>query len=472
MGWTNADNKFGPSQFVVGTSLGDGVNYISIQAAIDDAFNTVGGGAVLIRRGVYTEDLNLRDEVDLIGVNIDGNIQRVRIVGSHTMPSAGTSSCSNIFFASPIDAFTLGTGGSNFLTLQNCGVQATNFAFNLNGPVGVGSVTLENCNVVSDNYTIQCTSNANFTIKNSSLLSNGAGTIFISPGVLSCGGFIEHSSLVSAASPCIDFQDAVANVSSKYSYFEAPNQPISFNAAATFSAYQNSYKNGTASGEYIVGPGIYTYGGDIIDPAQSSGIDPAATQVKLNSRPYAETGTGAASDIRGSACFDGLFFTSTDGYVTYGGSIAHSPIYELDADSGSAVPLGPFGVQVNVRGKAGCTTEASTNNMDIYAVKYTSIIASGAAVPDFGHWITTTVTTTLPAAPDEGTIVSFIITNAGAIQTVQAPGSARIRLGNQLSSAGGTATSTDIGDHLRLVYRIAPSDTWFAEEIVGNWTVA
>lgn len=69
MGWTNADNKFGPSSFIVTTpaaGLGNGANYTSIQTAINEA---TPGSCIYIRGGTYIEaNITLKTNVALYGV--------------------------------------------------------------------------------------------------------------------------------------------------------------------------------------------------------------------------------------------------------------------------------------------------------------------------------------------------------------------------------------------------------------------
>ena len=80
VGFGSSDNKFGPTSFIVGETLGDGCNYAGgagIQQAIDDAFALGIATTVYIRSsGIpYTVNLLLKDRVELQGVTIDGSGQ-------------------------------------------------------------------------------------------------------------------------------------------------------------------------------------------------------------------------------------------------------------------------------------------------------------------------------------------------------------------------------------------------------------
>ncbi len=86
-----------------------------------------------------------------------------------------------------------------------------------------------------------------------------------------------------------------------------------------------------------------------------------------------------------------------------------------------------------------------------------------------GYFVTAATTQTLPAAPAQGNVVKIICDTAGAV-IVTANAGQFIREGNQITVAG-TFTSTKQGDALELVYRSA-SSTWYAQDVIGNWTIA
>lgn len=85
-----------------------------------------------------------------------------------------------------------------------------------------------------------------------------------------------------------------------------------------------------------------------------------------------------------------------------------------------------------------------------------------------GYFSTSAITMTLPSAPAQGETIAFIADSAGELE-VQAPAGQFIRIGDQISSSGGTATNSAQGDALTLVYR-ASTSTWLAEASpVGAW---
>jgi hypothetical protein len=55
--------------------------------------------------------------------------------------------------------------------------------------------------------------------------------------------------------------------------------------------------------------------------------------------------------------------------------------------------------------------------------------------------------------------------------TIQAVGAQTIRIGNQVSSAAGTAKSNAIGDSVSLRFR-ATDQVWYSVSVQGTWTLA
>ena len=95
----------------------------------------------------------------------------------------------------------------------------------------------------------------------------------------------------------------------------------------------------------------------------------------------------------------------------------------------------------------------------------------GALALDTGYFVTAIGAYTLPTGTANGQTVEIVDVVGGGV-IVTAPGAQIIQLQNAASSAGGTATSTDLGDSLRLKFRLADL-TWYAcPGIGGNWLLA
>lgn len=117
---------------------------------------------------------------------------------------------------------------------------------------------------------------------------------------------------------------------------------------------------------------------------------------------------------------------------------------------------------------------ASTGFVTLSGGGFTWNDISGAFSPlkSNGYFITGTATGTLPATPVQGDTIKFFVDHATQDLTIQASGTQLIRMGNSVSSAGGTALSTAQGDSVELVYR-ASNTTWQAVcGFSGTWVLA
>ena len=92
------------------------------------------------------------------------------------------------------------------------------------------------------------------------------------------------------------------------------------------------------------------------------------------------------------------------------------------------------------------------------------------AASNNGYFITNTCTSTLPAAPNEGDIVSYVVDTTN-ILTITANTGQKIRIGTTISASAGTAANNARGDSINLVYRTTGA-TWFSVGAPeGTWTV-
>lgn len=79
------------------------------------------------------------------------------------------------------------------------------------------------------------------------------------------------------------------------------------------------------------------------------------------------------------------------------------------------------------------------------------------------------VVATLPNFPSQGTTIAFIV-DVGSTLQITATGNATILIGSALSQNNGTATSTDQGCSLVLVFRTI-DNSWHTLASDGSWLV-
>lgn len=166
--------------------------------------------------------------------------------------------------------------------------------------------------------------------------------------------------------------------------------------------------------------------------------------------------------------------TSSGGTITFtpgsnslnleagGGSIANT----YATDSGNAVPAAGI---LNVLGGPGVTTSGSGSTITINSTVFTNTTATTMAV-DNGYFATAAGTYNLPATAAQGELITIVCDTAGAV-VVDAPALNFIRIGSLITSSGGTATSTSIGDSLTLRYRLSTL-TWHCVSVIGTWVIA
>lgn len=103
----------------------------------------------------------------------------------------------------------------------------------------------------------------------------------------------------------------------------------------------------------------------------------------------------------------------------------------------------------------------------------TWVDVSGAfnAVASTGYFITATATATLPASPSQGDTIKFFVDTTDVL-TIQLTNSQILRLANGVTSADGTAVSTQQGDSIELVYRAADTCWCAIAGASGAWSLS
>ena len=151
--------------------------------------------------------------------------------------------------------------------------------------------------------------------------------------------------------------------------------------------------------------------------------------------------------------------------LTAGSTIATTYVEDISQATPSANIL-------NVLGRSGSKTSGASNTITIKSPPYQDQGGSTTVTLNSGSFVTAAITLTLPASAGlaDGDVFEFVCTTSGAL-VIQAVGSQKIRIGNQLSSAAGTATSQSTGSALILRFR-AGDGFFYATSSVGTWLTA
>ena len=170
----------------------------------------------------------------------------------------------------------------------------------------------------------------------------------------------------------------------------------------------------------------------------------------------------------GVSAFNSAFFTvDANGFVSINGSGLGETI---TGDSGGA--LSPTAGNWNILGRSGSKTSGSGSTLTVKSPPYADAGSSTTSTLNSGSFVTAAITLTLPASIGlaDGDLFEYVCTVAGPL-VIQAVGTQKIRLGNSISSAAGTATSTLIGDSISLRFR-ATDGFFYATSSIGTWILA
>lgn len=472
-GPANSTNKFGPSSYVVGTTLGDGCNFNSIQAAINqavaDGFGIASPTTVIIRSGAYNENIVLTDGGIALQGTHDGVLgQFTVILGDITCTVTGANgfSFSDLSVTNSAGPALSGGGGPNpiLLAARNCTFTSTNPgspAVEINVASGTfGFSQFENCTLNGDSSSASSLGRTVMVFQNCRLSGNTDG-IFLDG---SSRAQLSYSTLTAVAGAGIFFNAAANQCTCSYSFITSANAIVDMTAGGASNLYKCVLNSADPSANFVIGSGNLDYG-DLINQGVIE-LDPAIGAITVNDwKPYGEAGAVPGTGVtKGTACYSSVDFVVTNGFVEILGS-SSGAITQINADTGTTTPVAG---NINIFGGPGVRTTGIGDTLSITSVEFNDVAAPIGLATDTGYFSSGAIVLTLPAVAGQGELIEIYCVTAGAIVTANV--GQTIGVGSGISAVGGTATSLAVGDSLILRYNAANA-RWCALSAMGSWTV-
>lgn len=225
----------------------------------------------------------------------------------------------------------------------------------------------------------------------------------------------------------------------------------------------------TGTTPVIPAGGILTFNGAVVaagtNPVRTDGT--GASTMALEVQISQAIAAADATKIGLSNFDSSSFAVAATGFVTLSTTGAGKTI---TGDSGGA--LSPTANNWNIFGLSGSKTSGSGSTLTIKSPPFSQVGSSATSSLNTGEFVTAAVTRTLPASAGlaDGDLFIYVCTTASAL-VIQAVTAQKIRMGTLLSSAAGTATSTQIGDSITLRFN-ATDGFFYAVSWVGTWLIA
>jgi hypothetical protein len=356
-GPSNSANRFGSSSYVVGTpanGLGNGVNFTSIQAAVNqavaDGFGPANPVDIVIRAGVYTEDVTITDGgISLVGVsdapfNVLGQQTFINGTISLVITALNQFALSNLFVRGVLgSALTVtGAGSPCRLSADNCaftGLAAATPGVSFTNASGTfGTAIFTNCSLTSSLAEAHFSSARTISVFFSCNLRGDTNMI-----TLDVSARVQLLYSVGSATTGfgVQFLNAANQVAScRFTTITSGDSIVDMTPGGASTIEQCTFDSSAASGFFITGTGNLVYT-DIVNVGTAIDLDPAIGVITVGDwKPYAQVGVGPAPSlgtVRGTSCFDSTAFTVTDGFVELTGGPGAST-FPVD-NGGPGVPL-------------------------------------------------------------------------------------------------------------------------------------
>lgn len=392
-GFANSDNLFGVSDFIVGGQIGAGCNYVSIQAAVNDAIAS-GNQSVYIRPGNYFENVTIGGTVALIGCSGPTRNSSVIIDGSITCTD-GSISLVNLKIiptAPGIKPLTINTGAFVQLFCENVDVDSmTTIDTAISFVAGSADVEFVDCLIRSGaNAAILDDIGASVVIRGSTITCSGATACYTANGI----GYqvTTESCLFESTGGEIHVSNNIGGFIARYCRFNngtAATEAFKLNnAVSILNLAQCDVLCSAASTDWVNGVGVLNYGGVVL---QSTAVNIAGTLASVTPydwKPY------ATDTVKGTASFNSNQFSVTAGAVSLSGSNSSLPVFSayqsapaLNATGdGTAATIVCDTVLINQgTGYSGVTGQFTAPSNGIYHFEYTISGSNFAAANTTGY---------------------------------------------------------------------------------------
>jgi hypothetical protein len=485
-------NDLHVAKWIVNQTPGAGGNATTIGSALASALP---GDTIFVMPGTYTENLTLKAGVNITAFDCDANgaqqsaTPNVTIIGTLTATFTGTCCLSGLNLQTN-SATVLTVSGANAteVILSECFISATNnnaisltssggsniYLLYCNGNISGAAIHYFDVASTNGQLYIYYGNYQNTAGSTSSNTVSSAGRLF--------GRFVSMSNhFTTSNTASVDLQQCfftngttgcIINGTGggliRYSRFETGTAVgITIGAGVEVDVDYLSIQSSNANA--LNGTGTIKYGVIAFDgtssknnvttqtPYVEQAVTTAISQLVYSTTNNVLAGLTAAnsaslvSNSTGVPVWSG---TMTNGQIIIGSTGATPTAATLTA--GTGITISNAGGSITINSTGGLTW---TDNSGTFT-----------AASNNGYFITAASTPTLPAAPNEGDEVSFIL-DAAATVTITGNTGQKIRIGNTISAAAGTCAASVRGSAVDLIYRTTGT-TWFANSAPeGTWTL-
>jgi len=310
-------NTFTTAKWIVSATASDGT-HTTIASALT---SSASGDTIFIRPGTYTENITLKDGVNLTAFECDSSLNgtgKVIISGTCTMTTAGSVTISGIQLQTNSAALLAVTGSAaSIVNLNNCYLNCTNATgITYSSSSSSSSINISNCygNLVTTGITIYSNTSAGQLYFNNCIINNsGASTtastgsgsttfyrsLFYSPFATSTTGIINgtHYEINTSAQNATCITTAGTGImASTYAKFSSGSaSAISVGTGTTFNMYQcslNSSNTNTFTGAGTANYSMLSYQTTgVSHNVTTEGISPGSAFQVASIQAFTSTGT-------------------------------------------------------------------------------------------------------------------------------------------------------------------------------------